>query len=30
MKYLVKTFDHAGRLLAFVGVDPIKDKYVTQ
>ncbi len=30
MKYLVKTFDHAGRLLAYIGVDPIKEKYVTQ
>ncbi len=30
MKYLVRTFDHAGRLLAYVGIDPIKEKYVTQ
>jgi len=30
MKYLVKTFDHAGRLLAFAGIDPIKQKYVTE
>jgi glycosyltransferase involved in cell wall biosynthesis len=29
MKYLVKTCDHAGRLLAACGVNPIKDKYVT-
>jgi glycosyltransferase involved in cell wall biosynthesis len=30
MAYLVKTCDHVGRLLAFVGIDPIKDKYVTE
>jgi succinoglycan biosynthesis protein ExoM len=30
MKYLVKTFDHAGRLLAFFGVDAVKDNYVTE
>jgi glycosyltransferase involved in cell wall biosynthesis len=30
MKYLVKAFDHAGRLLAFVGIDPVKEKYVTE
>lgn len=30
MKYLVRTFDHAGRLLAYAGIDPIKEKYVTQ
>ena len=29
MKYLVKTFDHTGRLLALCRVNPIKDKYVT-
>jgi succinoglycan biosynthesis protein ExoM len=30
MKYLVKTFDHAGRLLAWVGLNPVKDHYVTE
>jgi hypothetical protein len=30
MQYLVKIFDHLGKLLAFVGVDPIREKYVTQ
>lgn len=28
MKYLVKTFDHIGKLSAFFGFNPIKDKYV--
>lgn len=30
MKYLVKTFDHAGRLLAVVGVDLVGENYVTE
>jgi succinoglycan biosynthesis protein ExoM len=30
MRYLIKTCDHAGRLLAFVGVNPVKEKYVTE
>jgi len=30
MKYLVKTCDHAGRLLASVGINPIKEQYVTE
>jgi len=30
MKYLIKIFDHLGRLLAFIGVDPAKAKYVTE
>lgn len=30
MKYLVKACDHAGRLMAFVGLDPVKEKYVTE
>ena len=30
MKYLVKAFDHIGRLLAFVGLDPVRQKYVTE
>jgi len=30
MKYLVKAFDHAGRLMAFIGLDPVKEKYVTE
>lgn len=29
MKYLIKLFDHAGRLMAFVGLDPVKETYVT-
>jgi glycosyltransferase involved in cell wall biosynthesis len=29
MKYLIKTFDHLGRLLSFFGIDAIKDKYVS-
>ena len=29
MKYLVKTFDHAGRLLAFLGIDLAGETYVT-
>lgn len=29
MKYLVKTCDHLGKLFAFVGIDLIKDKYVS-
>lgn len=30
MKYLIKTCDHAGMLLAFAGLDPIREKYVTE
>jgi succinoglycan biosynthesis protein ExoM len=30
MRYLIKIFDHAGRLLAAIGIDPIKDNYVTE
>lgn len=30
MRYLVKTCDHAGRLLACVGIDAIKEQYVTE
>jgi succinoglycan biosynthesis protein ExoM len=30
MKYLVKTCDHAGRLLASMGIDPIKQQYVLE
>ena len=29
MKYLVKVFDHVGRLLALGGINPINDKYIT-
>ncbi len=29
MKYLIKTCDHAGKLLAFAGLDPVREKYVT-
>jgi succinoglycan biosynthesis protein ExoM len=28
MKYLIKTCDHAGKLLALAGLDPIREKYV--
>ena len=28
MKYLIKTFDHAGKLLALVGVNPVRDNYI--
>jgi len=30
MKYLIKTCDHSGKLLAFMGLDPIQEKYVTE
>jgi GT2 family glycosyltransferase len=30
MKYLVKCFDHAGRLLAALGMRPVKETYVTE
>lgn len=30
MKYLVKNFDHIGKILALCGVDIIKQKYVTK
>ena len=30
MKYLIKTFDHAGKLLAVVGVDLVRENYVTE
>jgi succinoglycan biosynthesis protein ExoM len=30
MKYLIKTFDHAGRLLALVGMNPVSEHYVTE
>jgi succinoglycan biosynthesis protein ExoM len=30
VKYLVKIFDHAGRILAFAGFQPVKDNYVTE
>jgi glycosyltransferase involved in cell wall biosynthesis len=29
MRYLVKIFDHLGKLLMSIGIDPIKEKYVT-
>ena len=28
MKYLIKCCDHAGKILAFIGIDPVKEKYV--
>jgi hypothetical protein len=30
MKYLIKDFDHIGRILALLGIDVIKQKYVTE
>ncbi len=30
MKYLIKMCDHVGKLLAFVGLDPIREKYVLE
>ena len=30
MKYLIKLFDHAGRLLAFVKLSPVSDTYVVE
>jgi hypothetical protein len=30
MKYLIRTCDHAGKLLAFVGLNPIREKYVLE
>ncbi len=30
MKYLIKNFDHIGRLLAFCGIYLIKEKYVVE
>ncbi len=28
MKYLIKNFDHLGKILAFLGIDCVKEKYV--
>jgi cellulose synthase/poly-beta-1,6-N-acetylglucosamine synthase-like glycosyltransferase len=30
MKYLIKLFDHAGRILAFLGFNPVRETYVTE
>jgi succinoglycan biosynthesis protein ExoM len=30
MRYLIKLCDHAGRILAFLGINPITDTYVTE
>jgi succinoglycan biosynthesis protein ExoM len=30
MKYLIKLCDHAGRVLAVIGFNPIKETYVTE
>lgn len=30
MKYLIKLFDHTGRLLVCIGVNPVASKYVTK
>jgi len=29
MKYLIKSFDHLGKILAYLGIDVIREKYVT-
>jgi hypothetical protein len=28
MKYLIKNCDHLGKVLAFLGIDSVKEKYV--
>jgi succinoglycan biosynthesis protein ExoM len=28
MRYLIKIFDHLGKILAFLGIDLVKEKYV--
>lgn len=30
LSYLIRTFDHAGRILALFGVNPVKEVYVTE
>jgi len=30
MNFLIKTCDHAGRLLAFVGINPVREAYVVE
>jgi hypothetical protein len=30
MRLLVSLCDHLGKLLAFVGINPVKESYVTQ
>ena len=30
MKYLIKNFDHIGRILAFCGIDVVKQKYILE
>jgi hypothetical protein len=30
MKYLIKACDHAGKLLAFANINPVREKYVTE
>jgi len=30
MKYLIKIFDHLGKIFALIGIDPIKEQYVTE
>jgi glycosyltransferase involved in cell wall biosynthesis len=30
MKYLIKSCDHAGKLLAFAGINPIRETYISQ
>jgi succinoglycan biosynthesis protein ExoM len=29
MKYLIKDFDHIGKVLAFLGIEVVRDKYIT-
>ena len=30
MKYLIKTCDHAGKLLAFAGINPVRENYIVE
>jgi succinoglycan biosynthesis protein ExoM len=30
MKYLIKICDHSGKLLAFLGLDPVREKYILE
>ena len=30
MKYLISFCDHSGRILALVGIDPVREKYITE
>jgi len=30
MRYLIKVCDHAGKLLAFAGINPVRENYVME